>query len=319
MNSRFASLPKLLLFSFLIWGLSVWFSLKVGAVEDAPLELILQLRLPRVLLASAVGLGLSVAGAALQALFTNPLCEPYTLGISSGAALGAVVGSALGYEATHAGLAVPAFLGALIFAGVLSLISRKANASNLSVLLAGVMLGLLGSSLVAVWMAISDAQGIQGALIWLMGSLTRARVTGAVISLVGTVLISSMIWSRWRDLDAFLLGEEGAMTLGVSVSSTRTRILLLSSLLVGLCVSGAGMIGFVGLMIPHFVRKFVGSLHFGLLPLSALWGATALNLADSLARSIFAPYELPVGVVTALAGAPFFLSILFKKMSRVDA
>jgi len=304
--------------STLFWLGSFWVALRVGAVSDADFDLVLQLRLPRVILASAVGMGLSVAGATLQALFTNPLCEPYTLGISSGAALGAVIGSALGYDASYSGLAVPAFVGALLFAGVLSVISRRSTSSQLAVLLAGVMLGLLGSSLVAVWMAVSDAQGIQGALIWLMGSLSRARMEGSILSLFGVITLSLLLWRKWRELDAFLLGEEGALALGVSVQQVRTQMILLTSLLVGLCVSGAGMIGFIGLMIPHFVRRFSGSLHLTLLPLCAIWGATSLNLADSLARTAIAPYELPVGVVTALAGAPFFLSILLKRMGRVE-
>ena len=313
MTSSRVQLSRFLLVSLVFFIASVAIALKSGAVQNADLDLILQLRLPRVLLASAVGIGLSVAGAALQALFANPLCEPYTLGISSGAALGAVLGTALGYEFSHAGLAGPAFLGALVFAGILSVISNRANASNLGTLLAGVMLGLLGSSLVAVWMAVSDAQGIQGALIWLMGSLARARLHGSLIALLGTLSLSCFLWARWRELDALLLGEEGAQALGIAVKPARTRIILLSSLLVGLAVSGAGMIGFVGLMIPHFVRKYVGPLHLALLPFCALWGAIALNLADAAARVVLSPYELPVGVVTALAGAPFFLSILLRR------
>jgi ABC-type Fe3+-siderophore transport system permease subunit len=292
-------------------------SLKVGSVPDAEWSLIKELRLPRALLAMAIGMGLAVAGATLQALFSNPLCEPYTLGISSGAALGAVVGASLGLDLNLSGLALPALFGALIFSMVILGLSYRAGTTTLGLLLVGVMLSFLGSSLVALWMAFADANGIQGALFWLMGTLSRARFEGAVFSLAACSVLSTLIWLRWRELDALLLGEEGAAALGISVAPVRRRLIFLSSLLVGLCVSGGGMIGFVGLMIPHFLRKRLGSLHFGLLPACALWGASSLNLADTVARTVVRPYDLPVGVVTALVGAPLFVFFLLGE-SRVS-
>jgi iron complex transport system permease protein len=295
------------------WALAFVLALKLGAVSDADVEVIAQLRLPRAVLASALGMGLAVAGATLQALFANPLCEPYTLGISSGSALGAVLGASLGLQWNFGGLAGSSFLGALVFAGVLYLISSRPGSGNLTLLLAGVMLGFLGSSLVALWMALADANGIQGAMLWLMGDLSRARLRGAVFSLAGSALLIAAIWTRWRELDALLMGEEGAASLGVPVASSRRRLIVLSSLLIGLCVSGGGMIGFVGLVVPHFVRRLVGSLHLSLLPLSAIWGAAALTAADALARVLARPYELPVGVVTALVGAPLFLWIMLQR------
>jgi iron complex transport system permease protein len=295
----------------LIFGLASFvFALKVGSVTNADWELIQELRLPRAVLAAAVGMGLAVAGAALQAVFSNPLCEPYTLGISSGAALGSVLGASFGLELNLAGLAGPAFLGAMVVTAVLFMISYRTGASTLSLLLVGVMLSFLGSSLVAVWMAFADANGIQGAMVWLMGTLSRARIEGALFTLVGTLTLVVLIWRRWRDLDALLLGEEGAACLGVSVASARRHLILLSSFLVGLCVSGGGMIGFVGLMIPHFLRRKLGSLHFFLIPACAIWGAFSLVLADTVARTLVRPYDLPVGVVTALVGAPAFVFLL---------
>ena len=269
--------------------------------------------MPRVILASAVGMGLAVAGATLQALFANPLCEPYTLGISSGSALGAVIGIGFGMQWSFAGLAGTSFIGALVFALFLYLISLRAGSSNLTILLAGVMLGFLGSSLVAVWMAFADANGIQGATIWLMGDMSRARLKGSALALMSSTMLSYSIWCGWRQLDALMMGEEGALSLGISVSSARRRFIVLTSLLIGLCVSGAGMIGFVGLVIPHFVRRLVGSLHLELLPLCAIWGAASLTAADALSRVIARPYELPVGVVTALVGAPLFLWIMLQR------
>jgi iron complex transport system permease protein len=285
-------------------------ALRLGAVGELDWEAVTQLRLPRALLAMAVGIGLSVAGAALQALFANPLCEPYTLGISSGAALGAVLGASLGLQWFVAGLAGSAFAGALVFAAILYLLALKPGRGNVTILLVGVMLGFLGSSLVTVWVALSDTNGIQGAMVWLWGDLSRARLQGALLSLAAVTGLTFLIWLRWRELDALLMGEEGALTLGIDVSSARRRLILLTSLMIGVCVSAGGMIGFVGLIVPHFARRIVGSLHLALIPLCAIWGATTLIAADTLARVVARPYELPVGVVTALIGAPFFLWIM---------
>ena len=288
-------------------------SLKLGAVADLDLDTIVELRLPRALLAAAVGMGLSVAGAALQALFANPLCEPYTLGISSGSALGAVLGSALGLQLAFSGLVGSAFVGALVFAGALYLIARRPGTGNVTILLVGVMLGFLGSSLVTVWVALSDANGLGAAMVWLWGDLSRARLQGAAVSLGLVSLLTFFVWLRWRALDALLMGEEGALSLGIDVGSVRRRLILLTSIMIGVCVSAAGMIGFVGLIVPHFARRLVGSLHLALIPLCALWGAAVLILADTLARVLARPYELPVGVVTALIGAPVFLWIMLKR------
>lgn len=288
-------------------------ALKVGAASDLEWPMILQLRLPRAILAVAIGAGLSVAGAALQALFANPLCEPYTLGISSGSALGAVLGASLGLSWMVEGLAGTAFVGALVFAFALYLVAARPGTGNVTVLLVGVMLGFLGSSLVTVWVALSDANGVQGAMVWLWGDLSRARNEGAAFSLLAVALLTSLVWVQWRDLDALLMGEEGALSLGVDVARARKRLILLTSLIIGVCVSAGGMIGFVGLLVPHLARRFVGSLHLPLIPLCALLGGVVLLLADTGARVIAQPYELPVGVMTALVGAPAFLAIMLRR------
>lgn len=299
-----------MILGLLLGGASFFLALQVGSVPDADWEIIRDLRLPRALLAAGVGMGLAIAGATLQSVFSNPLCEPYTLGISSGAALGSVLGASLGLELNFAGLALPAFVGAVAVTVILFLVSFRSGTTTLSLLLVGVMLSFLGSSLVAVWMALADSNGIQGAMVWLMGTLSRARIEGAVFTLVGALFWGLMIWRRWREMDALLLGEEGAASLGISVAPARRYLILVSSFLVGLCVSGGGMIGFVGLMIPHFLRRKVGSLHFFLIPACGIWGATSLVLADTLARTLLRPYDLPVGVVTALVGAPAFVFLL---------
>lgn len=311
-------MEKLSVLRAYLLGLSVWvgvviLSLKLGAVSDASFELITQLRIPRVILASMIGMGLSVAGAVLQALFSNPLCEPYTLGISSGSALGAVLGVSFGLEWMVAGLAGSAFIGALLFTAILLISAQRQGGNNTILLLTGVMLSFLGTSLVAVWMALTDSNGLQAALVWLFGDLSRARLKGSLLLASGVMCLIFSIWKNWRNLDGLLMGEESALSFGVDVPKVRQRMILLTSLLIGFCVSAGGMIGFVGLVVPHFVRKYRGALHLHLIPLCAIWGAVILTAADCIARSAIRPYELPVGVVTALLGAPAFLWILWKR------
>lgn len=300
----------------LAWvGASV-LALGLGATSGASREIIIELRLPRVILATSVGMGLSVSGAILQVLFSNPLCEPYILGVSSLASLGAVAGGLFGFPLVLSGLSLPAFAGALACAAALHLLALRRESGGFTLLLAGVMLGLFGNSLVAVAFALGDPNGIQGALFWLLGDLSRARLGAALASLAVTGALCAWAWSRWRGLDALLMGEETATSLGVAVPRARREMITLCALVVAVCVSGAGMIGFVGLVAPHFCRRSVGSLHRSLLPLCAIWGATALVAADCVARVAARPYELPVGVVTALAGAPLFLWILLKRGGR---
>lgn len=264
-------------------------------------------------MASAVGMGLAVAGATLQALFSNPLCEPYTLGISSGSALGAVIGLTLGLEWNLGGFIGTAFLGALGFAILLRWIAHRFIRNSSSLLLVGVMLGFLGMSLVALWISFSDANGISGVLIWLFGDLSRSRIQGSVSAAGAIAGLVVMIWRYWRELDALLIGEEEAIALGVDAPRVRGKLIILTSLLVGTCVSFSGMIGFLGLMVPHYCRRWVGSLHWFLIPLCAVWGATTLVIADTLARVLARPYELPVGIVTSLIGVPVFLLVMLNK------
>jgi len=301
------------LLGLFLWAVSFIIALKTGAVYNPDHSIVFQLRLPRAILSTAIGMGLSVSGATLQALFSNPLCEPYTLGISSGAALGAVLGISLGLEWTFIGVSLSSFLGAVSFAFILYVLSTRRSADNTILLLAGVMLGLVGSSLVALWMTFSDPKGVQAAVTWLMGDLYHSRLQGSVLSLAFSLVLCMALWCNWQKLDAFLMGEESAKALGVSVKRVRGFLIFLVSLLVAVCVSSAGSIGFIGLIIPHWVRKMTGSMHFQLIPLCAIWGAAALTLADALARWVARPYEIPVGVITALIGAPLFLWIMLNR------
>lgn len=281
-------------------------SLKIGAASELDWQWIIQLRLPRGIMALAVGAGLAVAGCVLQVLFSNPLCEPYTLGISSGATLGAVVGISIGIPLQWLGLSFPAFLGAILFTVILYSLQR----GRTTTLLMGVMMGFVGSSLVALWMALSDPSGVYSAVSWLLGDLTRSETGGAVFTLISIVFLVSWFWIHWKELDAFLLGEEEAKSLGVDTRKFLKKSLLAVSFLVGICVSSAGMIGFVGLIVPHIARRMTSSFHYQLIPFSALLGGVILLLGDVLARVVAAPSEIPVGVITALAGAPFFMWVL---------
>jgi iron complex transport system permease protein len=317
MDLRRSSVGRDYAIGLAVWLIALFLELRFGAAADAGLDIILQLRLPRAILGSAVGMGLAVAGAILQAVFANPLCEPYTLGVSSGASLGAVIAMLVGYPMIFIGISLPAFAGGLACAGLLSWIAAlKRERSALGLLLAGVMLGFFCSSLVALVMALADPNGIQSALFWMLGDLSRARLSSSVASLGLVSSLSFTAWRHWRTLDGLLMGEEGALALGIDVPAARTRMILLVSLLIAVCVSGSGMIGFVGLVIPHFCRRRVGSLHLTLIPLCAVWGAATLVLADWLARVAHNPYELPVGVMTSLLGAPVFLWIMLRERGR---
>jgi len=273
------------------------------SIANSDLSTLWGLHGPRALLALGVGAILAVAGVLLQALFANPLCEPYTLGISSGATLGAVLVGALGLtgwisEVVH-GIALGPLAGALVFALPLGWAGG-------SLLLMGVMLGFFGSSLVALVLALSPKQGVSHAMVWLLGDLSRATLPGAVGTLAVGALLTLWILRRHAELDALLLGEGAARSIGVPVDSLRREIVWVTSVLVAWGVALTGMIGFVGLMIPHAVRSWQGASHRRVLPVAFVCGGIAVVLADLMGRLMFSPREVPVGVLTALLGAPAY-------------
>lgn len=288
----------------------------VGLVPESPVSrlrdaIVWELRLPRVVSALAVGAGLSLAGAVMQALTRNPLADPYLLGLSSGAALGAVTMVVLG-----AALLVPigAFLGAL-GALVLALIVALllGGATPVRAILSGIAISALASaatSFVIFWSATGDSY--REILSWLMGSLSGASWLDAGLVLTALVICAPLMLFSARGLDAFAFGEASAASLGVDVARLRWTLLGAAALLTGIMVAIGGAIGFVGLVVPHAVRLAVGSRHRRLLPLSMLVGAIFMLWADTLARSLFDPRELPVGIVTALVGAPAFLLVLMR-------
>ncbi|MGL4340759.1 MAG: putative F420-0 ABC transporter permease subunit [Rhodoglobus sp.] len=273
-----------------------------------------ELRLPRVLTAAAVGAGLATAGAVMQAITRNPLADPYLLGLSSGASLGAVAVLLLG-----AGVLLPiaAFGGAMLALGMTLLLASSLGAMTPSrTVLAGVAVSSLAAavtSLVIFWTVTGDSyRQIVG---WLLGSLSGARWPAVAIAVIAIVVVGIPVMVGGRVLDAFAFGEVSAASLGVNVAATRWALLVASALLTGAMVSVSGSIGFVGLVLPHAVRLVMGPGHRALLPLSALLGAIVLLWADTAARTLFEPRELPVGVVTAIIGAPIFALLLAQRRS----
>jgi iron complex transport system permease protein len=270
------------------------------------------LRLPRVLAAAVVGAGLALVGAVLQTVTRNPLADPFLLGLSSGASLGAVAVVVLGAGAGALALPLGAFAGALAaFALVLLLGAQGRRLSPLRVVLAGVAVAQLAAaltSLVIIWAGMPQATQVMQ--FWLAGSLGRARWATLAPAVVVLVVVGAVALRHARALDAFAFGEDAASSLGVEVARLRWVLLLATAALTGTLVAISGTIGFVGLVLPHAARFLVGPRHRLLLPVSALAGAVLLAWIDTLARTAFAPRELPVGLVTALVGVPAFLFLL---------
>ena len=279
-------------------------------------SIIFQLRLPRVLLGFAVGGGLSLAGVILQGLFRNPLVEPYTLGISGGAALGVSLGMLLGLPRIMGMVALPlmGFLGALLVIVLVYLLSTRRGVMRIQgLLLTGVMVSFISSSLIMLIMAVSRLEDLHGILFWIMGFL--GETDWWMVVLMGAAALVGLFLSYFfaLDLNALALGEEEARHLGVEVERSKRLLFLLAAVITGLCVSSAGIIGFVGLVVPHFLRMLVGQDHRILLVTSFLGGAAFLVLCDTLARVVVAPMELPVGVITGIVGGILFIYALTKR------
>ncbi len=283
-------------------------------------------RFDRTLLAVFAGGGLALAGLVFQAMFRNPLATPYTLGIASGASFGAALclhsGTLFGISAIGNLLGVPvgtwgALAGALLATLLVFFLSRSKDSSSEQMLLAGVAVNFFFASLIILIQCLSAPHHAMQLLRWTMGNLSQAvpgdnaRLGPIVLAALGLLLFFS------RDLDVIVTGRERAQSLGVDVRRFRTVLFVLTSLLVGLIVSFAGPIGFVGLMVPHICRHLVGVGHRGLVPVVFLFGGVFLALCDTLARSVNFPAEIPVGVLTSLLGGPFFLVLLLRSEKRL--
>ncbi|MFH1759769.1 MAG: iron ABC transporter permease [bacterium] len=271
-----------------------------------------EVRLPRIVTAAFVGLLLAVSGTILQGVLRNPLADPYILGISAGAGVGAALAIALGISITAFGFsstAVFAFVFSLITVFLVYSLSKAGGVSTPETLiLAGVAVSAFSSAILALIMIFSG--DLQSIYFWLLGGFSGADWSG-VFALLPYVIIGSIIAYYFsKELNALLLGEELAKTLGVDIEKVRIILLCVASFMTAAAVSVSGLIGFIGLMVPHFVRLLVGPHYRLLVPISALVGMLLMVIADTIARSIIPPIEIPVGIIMALFGAPFFLYVL---------
>jgi len=292
-----------------------------GGVPPSTAVILFELRIPRVLLGVLVGSALAAAGALFQALFRNPMADPAIIGVSSGAALGAIVAILLGGGVALGGLAVPAagFAGALAVAVVVYRLGRIGPSVQVgTLLLAGIAVAAVVSAVISLIMSFSGEQ-VRSIYFWLLGGLAGRGwdSLGAAAVLVTLGLALSLFGVR--DLNAMALGEERAGQLGVEVERFKRRTLAAGSLLAAAAVSVAGVIGFVGLMTPHILRLVLGADHRRLLPAVVVGGAAFMVLADLAARTLLAPEEIPVGALTALLGGPFFLYLLRRERTAAGS
>jgi len=281
------------------------------AVSDSPETAILfSIRLPRVLFASLVGASLSLAGAAFQTLLRNPLADPYILGISGGSATGAIIAIATGLSALPFGVPALAFLGAVVTIFLVFAIGR--TDSNV-LLLAGVIVNAFFSAVILFFLSISRSADLHSMAFWLMGDLGLATNRELLLVCLSLAVGFAVLYYHARPLNLLATGEETAVHLGVSVEKTKVLLFLAGSLITAVAVSFSGIIGFVGLVIPHMMRLAFGADHRLLFPATALFGAAYLMAADTAARVLVPSTELPVGVITALCGAPYFIWLLRRK------
>ena len=290
-------------------------------INQISMQIVWNLRVPRVLLACIVGGGLSIVGVAMQALIRNPLAEPYILGISGGASAGAslfYLGFLPPVISSVLSLSVAAFVGgflAIVLVFFVARVDRQISVARL--LLAGVAVSaLMGAITTFVTMMSPDPNKLRAMLFWLLGSLNSASWSTIVLPAIVVTAGTIVLWILSRHLDAILLGEEPAFNLGVPVEDVKKLLIVLSALVTGILVSAAGSIGFVGLLVPHIVRSVFGVGHRILIPMCFLVGAIFISLADLASRSLLEASTFPIGVVTAICGVPFFLYLLRRKEYR---
>ena len=304
---------------------ALWHVLTTGSLDASSLGtggvIFLQVRLPRILMGFLVGGALAAVGVTLQALLRNPLADPYVLGVSSGAALGASLAMLLGIGTTVLLLPLLPLFGFIGGLFALMLIYRLAQSQGRlpihSLLLAGVILNAILTALIMFITSIMEPNRSAGLMAWLMGSLITPGYPALAVILIYVAFVSKMLMHKAQVLNVLTQGEETARSLGIDTERVKKQLYVLTALVTGAVVSVSGMIGFVGMVVPHAVRIMIGSDHRLLLPASTLVGGMFLVVSDTIARTIFAPAEIPVGIVTALAGGPFFLYLLLWRKDRV--
>lgn len=293
----------------------------LDGVNPAHETILFKVRLPRILLSGLVGSGLAITGATFQGLFRNPLADPHILGVSSGASLGATIAMLTGVGVTFGGISVIgscAFIGALITVFIvyhLSFIGGRVKTA--SILLTGTAVSTMLSSVVSLLMTFSQDQ-IDKVYMWTLGSFTAASWSkiGFILPLVLLCCLGIVLYGQ--ELNLILTGEEVAESLGVNTARVKKLLIVICSLLVAGCVSVSGIIGFVGLIIPHCVRLLIGADHRKVLPLSILGGAIFMIFSDTVARTIAAPTEIPVGVITSIFGGPYFIYLLYRSQKETE-
>lgn len=295
---------------------SVLGALGLGSTPDETTRtIVLQIRLPRIVLAATVGAGLATSGAVFQGIFRNPMADPYIIGVSAGAALGATVAIVLNLTFALLGISavtLSAFGGALLVTMLVYRIAWfRGDVAVEHLLLAGVAVGAFLAAIISA-LSLLGGQSLQQVIFWLMGGFSGR--TWDHVLLTAPYVVAGYVVARVlsRDLNLLMLGDETARSMGVSARRVRSILIAAGALMAAGAVAVSGLIGFVGLIVPHLIRLIVGPDHRRLLPAAALTGAVTLLLADTLARSVAAPTEIPVGIVTAALGAPFFLYLLRK-------
>jgi len=293
--------------------LVLWQAVQGQSLDDPVSQIVLGIRMPRILLAAAIGAGMGLAGLASQALFRNPLASPYVLGVSNGAAVGSVVamllvGETLGYGSVPA----MSMLGGMVVSAMVFTMARRSSRFGHSLLLAGIAISAFCSALTAAALYLAGER-LQTLVFWLMGGLWQA--TWRDVLLVAPVSAAALIAlvALAPAMNVALVGERSAIDLGLNVRRLQILLLIVVSITTSVAVAVSGVIGFVGLIVPHLLRMLIGAEHRGLVPASAAGGALLLLVADTLARTVAAPAEVPVGIVTALVGAPVFLWILRRR------
>ena len=293
--------------------------LPVEEVSTFAQVVVLQLRLPRILMAIITGISLGVAGAVMQGVLRNPLVSPYTLGLSSGAACGAAIAIVLGVGVFGAGryiIVINAFFFSLLTMAIVYGISRMRGTSVETLILAGVAMGYLFSAAISLLKYVSGHEELREIVFWLMGGLYTARWENVII-LIPAVLFFTLLLMRYSwDLNVMSAGEEVASSLGINVNRVRIICLSLSAVLTASVIAFTGIIGFIGLVSPHVCRLLIGSDHRYLIPCSGLIGALVLLVSDTACRTMISPTEIPVGIVTSFIGVPFFLYLLVSRKRR---
>jgi iron complex transport system permease protein len=281
-----------------------------GGDRGVESSIIKSIRLPRIFVALIVGAGLAVSGAVFQSMLRNPLAEPYTLGISGGACFGvALANLILGFNLSFL-IPLAGWLGALMAVFIVYLLSLRRNFTTISLILSGIVINFLFSSLVLVIFAFIRSNRVQSMMLWLMGDLSSSSLNSAKIGYIIILPAIFILIYLAPKLDILSLGDEKAHSLGIDIKREKKKFYILASVITGTAIALSGVVGFVGLLIPHLIRRIFGTLNRMVLIFSALVGAVFLLLADTFARIIISPLELPVGIVTGLVGGVFFILVL---------